>query len=59
MVTELYPIQLYTIIPHTPLPITVADPGSPLGGVDLVGGIDSWGGYILKILNVETKESGP
>ena len=32
----------------------------PLGGVDLVeGGVDSWGGYVSKILYVETKESGP
>ena len=30
------------------------------GGVDLVGGgVDSRGGYISKILYVETKESGP
>ena len=27
--------------------------------MDLVGGVDSRGGYILKILHVETKESGP
>ena len=30
------------------------------GGVDLVGGgVDSRGGYVSKILYVETKESGP
>ena len=29
------------------------------GGVDLVGGVDSRGGYVLKILYVKTKESGP
>ena len=27
--------------------------------MDLVGGVDSRGGYISKILYVETKESGP
>ena len=32
---------------------TVADPGF------LVGGVDSCGGYVSKILYVETKESGP
>ena len=38
----------------------VANPGFPVGGVDLVGGdVDSWGGYVLKILYVKTKESGP
>ena len=39
----------------------VADPGFPVGGgVDLVGGaVDPWGGYILKILHVKMKESGP
>ena len=38
----------------------VADPGFPVGGVDLIGGgADSQGGYILKILYVEMKESGP
>ena len=42
-------------------PLTVADPGFPVGGgVDLVGaGVDSRGGYVLKILYVKTKESGP
>ena len=30
------------------------------GGVDLVGGgVDSRGGYVLKILYVKTKELGP
>ena len=38
---------------------TVADPWIPVGGVDLVGGADSWGSYVSKILYVETKESGP
>ena len=38
----------------------VADPEFPVGGIDLVGGsIDSWGGYVLKMLYVEMKESGP
>ena len=38
----------------------VADPGFPIGGVDLVGrGVDSRGGYVLKILYVKTKELGP
>ena len=38
---------------------TVADPGFPIGGgVDLMGGHDSRGGYVSKILYVETKESG-
>ena len=32
---------------------SVADPGFP------VGGVDSQGGYVSKILYVETKESGP
>ena len=32
----------------------VADPGFPVGG-----GIDSRGGYVLKNLYIETKESGP
>ena len=31
----------------------VADPGFPVGGVDLVGGMDSQGGYISKILYTE------
>ena len=39
--------------------VAVADPGFPVGGVDLVGGIDSRGGYVSKISYVETKESGP
>ena len=40
---------------------SVADPGFPVGGgVDLVGGaVDPRGSYILKILHVKTKESGP
>ena len=29
------------------------------GGIDLVGGVDSRGGYVLKIFYVETKESEP
>ena len=39
----------------------VADPGVPLGGIDLVGrgGVDSQGSYISKIIYVEMKESGP
>ena len=45
-------MQIYTF--------PVADPGFPAGGVNLVGeGVDSRGGYVLKILYVETKESGP
>ena len=31
----------------------------PQGGVDLVGAVDSRGGYVSKILYVEMKESGP
>ena len=41
---------------------TVADPGFFIGGIDLVrggGNVDSRGGCVSKILNVETKESGP
>ena len=40
--------------------ITVADPGFPVGGRQPrgVGGADSRGGYVSKILYVETKESG-
>ena len=39
--------------------LPVSDPGFPVGGVDLVvGGVDSQGGYVLKILYVKTKESG-
>ena len=35
-------------------------PGFPVGGGrNLVGGVDSRGGYVSKILYVETKESGP
>ena len=43
------------------MPITVADPGFPMGGgVDLVrGAVDPRGGYVSKILHVKTKESGP
>ena len=39
----------------------MADPGFPVrGGVDLVGGaMDPRGGYVLKILHVKMKESGP
>ena len=37
----------------------MADPGFRVGGVDLVGGADSRGGYVPEILYVETKESGP
>ena len=38
----------------------VADPGFPVGGaVDLIGGVESRGGYVSKILYVEMKESGP
>ena len=39
----------------------MADPGFPVGGgVDLVrGAVDPRGGYVLKILHVKTKESGP
>ena len=34
--------------------LAVADPGFPV-----VGGVDSRGGYVSKILYVETKVSGP
>ena len=38
----------------------VADPEFPIGGgVDLVGGADSRGGYISKTVCVEAKESRP
>ena len=37
----------------------VADPAFSVRGVDLMGGVDSRGDYVLKILYVETKESGP
>ena len=39
----------------------MADPGFPVGGAwtSLEGGVDSLGGYISKILYVETKECGP
>ena len=39
----------------------MADPGFPVGGgVNLVGGaVDPRGGYVLKILHVKMKESGP
>ena len=30
-----------------------------MGGVDLIGGMDSRGGYISNILYVKMKESGP
>ena len=36
----------------------MVDPGFPIGSVDIMGG-DSQGGYVSKILYVETKESGP
>ena len=36
----------------------VADPGFPAGGRQPRRGVDSRGGYVLKILYVETKESG-
>ena len=39
--------------------VAVADPGFPIGGINLVGGVHSWSGYVSKILYVETKESGP
>ena len=40
--------------------IAVADPGFPVGGVDLVGGgVNSRGSYVSKILYVKTKESRP
>ena len=40
---------------------SVADPGFPVGGgVDLIrGAMDPRGGYVLKILHVKMKESGP
>ena len=37
---------------------SVADPRFPVGGVDLIGGVDSRGNYVSKILYVKTKESG-
>ena len=38
---------------------TVANPGfSRRGGVDLVGGVESRGGYFSKMLYVKTKETG-
>ena len=39
----------------------MADPGFPVGGVDLVGGggVDSQGGYISNNLYVKMKRSGP
>ena len=37
----------------------VADPGFPVGTWTSWGGMDSQGGYVLKILYVEMKESGP
>ena len=38
----------------------MADPGFPVGGRGpRMGGVDSRGGYVSKILYVETKESGP
>ena len=47
----MYNILMY----HQP----VADPGFPTGGIDFIGGIDSRGGYVSKILYVEMKKSGP
>ena len=45
---------------HALKELPVADTGFPYGGVDLVGGgVDSRGGYVLKILYDKTKESGP
>ena len=42
------------------LQIPVVDPGFPGGGARTSwGGVDSRGGYISKILYVETRESGP
>ena len=39
--------------------LTVADPGfSVQEDVNLMGGTDCQGGYVLKILYVKTKESG-
>ena len=41
------------------MPNAVADPGFPVGGVNLVGGgVDFQGSYVWKILYVKTKESG-
>ena len=39
----------------------VPDPGFPVGGGrgPRRKGVDSWGGYVLKILYVKMKESGP
>ena len=37
----------------------MADPGFPVGGVELMGGMDSRGDYVSKILYVEMKESRP
>ena len=39
--------------------VAVAGPGFPVGGRRPLGGADSQGGYVSKILYVETKESGP
>ena len=49
----------HLLVPHSPT-WTVADPGFPVGGVDLVGGgLDSRGGCVPKMLYVKTKESAP
>ena len=40
-------------------PNPVADAGFPVGGRGPRRGVDSWGGYVSKILYVKTKESGP
>ena len=42
-----------------PIWFSVADPGLPKGNVNLIGGVDSHGGYVSKNVYVETKESGP
>ena len=43
-----------------PPPQPVTDPGFPMGGRGpRRGGVDFRGGYVSKILYVETKESGP
>ena len=52
--------ELNLFIEHYSKYIAVADPGFPVGGgVDLIGGVDSRGGYVLKILYVKMKELGP
>ena len=39
--------------------LSVADPGFPIGGANLIGGVNSRRGYISKNLYIEMKESGP